>query len=121
MKSKLITSIILGLIVPGILTSIIFIGCLSTASEYYKPGVYETMGQGFRGNIRIRVYISEGGIENIDILENNEENHALEAIEELRELALELNSADLDVISGATISSRGFLSALEEALSWALE
>ena len=109
------------LLVSGILICIIFTGCLTTASEYYKPGIYEATGRGFRGTIRVRVYISEGGIENIEILENNEDSHALDAMEELLELALELNSADLDAISGATISSRGFLSALEMALSRALE
>ena len=118
MKRKFISSKILGLIVSGILASIFFIGCLSTASEYFKPGIYEATGPGFRGPIRVRVHISEGGIE---ILENNEDSHALEAMEELREFALEYNSADLDAISGATVSSRGFLSALEAALSKASE
>ena len=126
MKSRLSSSFckkltILGLTVFGILAITIFMSCLSTASEYYKPGIYEAAGQGFRGTIRVRVHISEGGIENIEILENNENNHALEAIEELRDLALEYNSADLDAISGATVSSRGFLSALEAALSRASE
>ena len=121
MKRKFITLIILGLVFPGIMAGISITGCVSSATEYFIPGTYETTGQGYRGTIRIRVYISEGGIEDIDILPNNEDRHAVEAMEELRELALEMNSADLDAISGATVSSRAFLSALEAALAWAAE
>jgi urocanate reductase len=92
-------------------------GCLSTAGIYYEPGIYQGAGQGYHGIIRLQVSLSEGVIEDIEILEHQEDSFAVFALEELRELALEMNTADLDAISGATVSSKGFLSALEEALN----
>ena len=105
-----------GLMVLGMLVNFTLSACLSSASEYYEPGIYVGTGRGYRGPIRVRVYLSEGGIEDIEILESYEDSYAMEAIEELRELVLEMNSTDLDAISGATVSSMGFLSALEAAL-----
>jgi uncharacterized protein with FMN-binding domain len=92
-------------------------GCLSTAGIHYEPGIYQGVGLGYQGIIRLQVDLSAGGIEDIEILEHSEGNFAVFALEELRELALEMNTADLDAISGATVSSKGFLSALEEALN----
>ena len=117
MKDKFFLSAVTGYVIPGILASFILIGCLSIANVQYEPGIYEGTGHGYRGIIRVLVNLSEGGIEDIEILESYENSFAMEAIEELRELALEMNSADLDVITGATVSSMGFLSALEEAMA----
>ena len=107
-------------IVQTFLAILALAGCLSNGQVYYWPGEYEGAGRGYRGTIRVRVFLSQGGIEDIEILENREDSFALAALEELRELALEMNSADLDAISGATVSSRGFLSALEAALAKAV-
>jgi fumarate reductase flavoprotein subunit len=43
------------------------------------------------------------------------------ALEELREKVLEYGSPGVDLVSGATVSSRGFLDALENALNKAME
>jgi urocanate reductase len=94
-----------------------FAGCLSAVRVHYEPGIYQATGQGFRGIISLQVHLSEGGLEDIEILEYQEGDFAVFALEELREQALEPNTADLDTISGATVSSKGFLSALEAALN----
>jgi len=101
----------------AILVGFVLAGCLSSAQEYHEPGVYEGVGQGYRGAIKVRVYLSEGGIEDIEILEHQEDSFGADAMEELLERALEMGSPDLDAISGATVSSVGFLSALEAALA----
>ena len=41
-------------------------------------------------------------------------------MEELLELVLETGSTDLDAVSGATFSSRGFLEAVDDALGHAI-
>jgi uncharacterized protein with FMN-binding domain len=94
-----------------------FAGCLSSARISYEPGVYQGVGPGYKGIIRLQVHLSEGGIEDIEIIDHQEDDFAVFALEELREFALEMNTADLDAVSGATVSSEGFLSALEEALN----
>ena len=100
-----------------ILIILFLTGCLSFAKIYYEPGIYEGIGKGYRGIIKLQVSLSEGGIEDIEIVEQREDAFAVEALEELRELALEIGSSDLDAISGATVSSAGFISALEAALT----
>ena len=80
-------------------------------------GVYEGAGQGLRGPIHVQVHMSGGNITEIDIVESGEDRFVGgEAIEELLELVIEYNTTDIDVISGATESSRGFLEAVENAI-----
>jgi uncharacterized protein with FMN-binding domain len=64
--------------------------------------------------------VDEARILEIEILDHNEDPFTgVPALESLTETALEENSADLDALSGATLSSRGFLEALEDALDQA--
>jgi uncharacterized protein with FMN-binding domain len=89
-------------------------------SGEYRDGVYEGTGQGLRGPIRVRVWLEAGVIAELEILEHREDEFGGgPAMEELTERVLEYNSAGIDVISGATESSRGFLDAVEEALKQA--
>ncbi|MCL2833990.1 MAG: FMN-binding protein [Treponema sp.] len=92
-------------------------GCLTGGQVLYTPGVYEGCGRGYRGDIRVQVFVSKNGIEDIDILENDEDDYAAAAMEELRDLVLDTGDLYLDAVSGATVSSSGFLQAMDEALS----
>jgi uncharacterized protein with FMN-binding domain len=81
-------------------------------------GVYEGSAPGHRGTIHVRVHMEGGSIAQIDIIDSNEDQFVGgAAIEELLELALIYNTADLDAVSGATESSEGFLAALADALN----
>jgi len=83
----------------------------------YRPGVYEGTGQGYRGPVHVRLQVSQAGILDISITGHVESVYPGEAaMEELSELVLETGSTDLDAVSGATFSSRGFLEAVEDAL-----
>ena len=108
------------LFTAALLVIMILTGCLSYQTIAYNPGIYEGTGRGYRGNVRVQVTVSVNGIEDIEILENREDGYAVQAMEELQELALESGSADLDVVSGATVSCNAFLEALEDALGRAL-
>ena len=95
-------------------------GCLSMdffQETLYTPGIYEGTGRGYRGPVQVRVQISPAGIDDIVITRHSEGVYpGVEAMEELLEAVLETGSTDLDAVSGATFSSRGFLEALEDAL-----
>ena len=83
----------------------------------FTPGVYEGIGQGRQGTIRVRLQISPAGIEDIVIVSHRENAYpGAAAMEVLLEEILETGSTDLDAVSGATISSTGFLEAVEDAL-----
>ena len=84
----------------------------------YAAGVFEGTGRGFRGAIVVQVQTSHAGIEDVVIISHREAPYpGAAAMEELLELVIETGSADLDAVSGASLSSRGFLEAVENALS----
>ena len=114
------------LLLPGSLAAIILItGCLGSGSArelVYLPGTYEGTGRGYRGPIHVQVQVSLAGIEGIIITGHAEGPYpGGGAIEELLEYVLETGSTDLDAVSGATFSSRGFLEAVDDALRQALQ
>ncbi|GHV17157.1 hypothetical protein FACS189493_4260 [Spirochaetia bacterium] len=83
----------------------------------YIPGVYEGVGRGFRGTVHVAVEVDGSGFLGIEILEHDDDPLVGgAAMEELLELVLETDAADIDAVSGATESSEGFLAAVEDAL-----
>jgi len=79
--------------------------------------IYEGTGQGYRGTIRVNVRFSGGSIVEIVVVDSLEDRFVGgAAIEELIDIVIEHNSTDVDVVSGATESSRGFLEAVESAI-----
>ena len=108
------------LLLDVLITAILFAGCLSSSfirDNAYIPGEYEGSGTGFRGSIHVQVQVSEAGIDDIAITSHEESSYpGAAAMEELLEAVLEFGSTDLDAISGATFSSRGFLDAVDDAL-----
>jgi len=100
--------------------SILILACMSlpfAGGTNFTPGVYLGNGSGYRGMIQVRVQTSAAGIEDAAIVSHQESNYpGLAAMLELMEQVLETGGTDLDAISGATYSSRGFLQAVEDAL-----
>ena len=93
---------------------VIIVSCATLSSTAGE--VYEGAAQGYRGPIKVQVRVHDGAITEIiaDSMEDRFVGSA--AIEELIDIVIENNSTDVDVISGATVSSRGFLSAVNNAL-----
>ena len=99
---------------------LIIAGCMSKGLGMeiaYRPGIYEGTGQGYRGPILVWVQVSPAGIEDI-VINSHRENTVpgAAAMEELLDTILIEGTTDLDAISGATVSSKGFLEAVEDAL-----
>jgi uncharacterized protein with FMN-binding domain len=86
----------------------------------YKPGVYRGEGEGEYGPVRLAVTVSARNITGIEVLEHGETpGLGTAAFEELTRKIIAANSLDLDALSGASGSSRGFLEAVEAALALA--
>ena len=102
---------------------VFYSGCLSSGlarESSFIPGIYEGTGRGYRGPVHVQVQVSPAGIDDIVITGHNEGSYpGVTAMEELLEAVLEYGSTDLDAVSGATFSSRGFLEAVEDALEQA--
>ncbi|MDR0495265.1 MAG: FMN-binding protein [Treponema sp.] len=107
-----------------VLTAVLSLGgCISlkneTAANTGELSSTETDGSamGYRGMIHVRVGMDKGAITDITVIESQEDRAVGgEAIEELADLVLMYNTTELDAVSGATETSKGFLEAVENAI-----
>ena len=105
------------MIVSAILSCCVVLGTGRAGERAGPDGVYEGSGQGYRGKIHVLVRIEGGRIAEIEVVYSMEDRAVGgEAMEELANLVLEYNSTDIDAISGATESSKGFLEAVLDAI-----
>lgn len=88
-------------------------------SPYYISGTYTGQAEGFSDQVPIQlsVTLKNGKITTIDITRHEENNYYADtAFHALISQAIERNSSDLDAVTGATWTSKGFMGALREAL-----
>ena len=94
-------------------------GCYSQAETAAQNNISlcEGSAMGYRGIIRVELGVSNGTIWEINVIESHEDKAVGgAAIDELIDLVLQYNTAELDAISGATETSKGFLAAVENAI-----
>ena len=96
---------------------LIITGCVVLGSNLIEGEIYKGTGQGFRGPVTVQVQMNGDDIMGISIIDSMEDPFVGEAaMEELLDLVVLYNTTDIDAISGATESSRGFLEAVEDAI-----
>jgi len=99
---------------------LVICGCAALTARRTSEGdgeIFEGVGQGFRGPISVQVRMSEGSITEIEIIDSMEDRFVGgAAIEELIDLVIMYNTADIDAVSGATETSEGFLEAVRNAI-----
>ncbi len=89
--------------------------------ETYKDGVYIGTAEGFGGDITVQVTIEKGRITKVEILSAEDETPSyLKRASVLLTTIQNYQSTEVDVISGATYSSKGILEATRLALTQAL-
>ena len=82
-----------------------------------EDGIYEGEGKGFGGPILVSVTVVDGMVTAIEVLEHAETAGISDpAFEEIPAAIIEVQSTDVDVVSGATYTSEGILEAVENAL-----
>jgi len=102
------------LIYPALAAAFIF-GCANLKTG--NVAFYEGSAMGYRGMIHVRVGMENGAITEIAVIESAEDPAiGGTAIEELTDLALMYNTTEIDAVSGATETSRGFLKGVENAI-----
>ena len=86
----------------------------------YKDGVYEGVGTGRNGEIKVAVTVTDGKIAGVEILSHSESaDIGALALPKLVDQAVAANSAAIDGASGATMTSDGFRQAVAAALELA--
>ena len=82
-----------------------------------QDGVYQGQAEGAQSDIVIEITVENGDIVDLEILEESETEHLADpAYEELEAQLLREQSADLDVVSGATYTSEAFIEAVQNAI-----
>ena len=85
-----------------------------------QDGVYQGQAEGAQGDIVLEITVENGDIVDLEILEEQETEHLAEpAYEELEAQLLREQTADLDVISGATYTSEAYMEAVQKAIDQA--
>lgn len=88
----------------------------SNEEALFTPGTYEGTAKGYHGDITLTVTVDANKI--LDIKSEHTETVGLgdKAVTALAEEAIAKTSLAMDLVSGATYSSKGFIAALEAAL-----
>ena len=88
------------------------------AEAVLTDGTYVGTGKGMHSNIEVTVTVAEGKIADVTINYHGETVGVADpAIEQIPAAIVAANSADVDVVSGATLTSNGIMEAVRNALS----
>lgn len=107
------------------LSLVLLVGCQITPKETNvetMPSQKEVLtgeglAQGYGGEIKVTVTIEDKDITKVDILADDETpTIGGAAVEQLKGLIEESNSTDIELISGATVTSKAVVKAAEEAI-----
>ena len=86
----------------------------------YTPGTYTAEAHGMWGTIPVTVTVSENAIESIEVGENNETAGLRQwPMNIIPQEIIESQSLAVDTVTGATVTSRGIISAVEDCLKQA--
>ena len=80
-------------------------------------GIYKGTGTGYAGEITVAVQIQGKEIKSIDILNSSDDAAFFNRAKAVIDRIIEKQTLDVDVVSGATYSSNGIISAVKNALT----
>lgn len=84
---------------------------------FADDGIYEGSGDGFGGEIKVRLTVKDNKLEKVEILSaENETKDYLESAKKILDDTIDKQSVDVDTVSGATFSSNGIISAMKDAI-----
>ena len=102
----------------SLLLALVMVLCCIPAVAETADGVYEGTGAGLNGAIKVSVTISGGKITDVTVLEHSETAGISDpAIAQIPAAIVEAQSADVDIVSGATYTSKGIIEAVKNALN----
>ena len=106
--------IIKRITVPVLLAAMVFAAAVTTHATVYSDGTYKGYGKGYGGTLCVSVTIESGKISDIEVLSSNEDYQY--AFSTIIKKIIARQSTDVDVVSGATMTSKGVMSAVADAL-----
>lgn len=100
-------------------------GSSSSSASSYKDGTYTgSAANAYYGNVQVQATIKNGKITDVEFLEYpndnpNSQNINSQAMPYLKQEAIQAQSSQVDIVSGATLTSQAFAQSLQSALSQA--
>lgn len=89
----------------------------SDEAGIYKPGTYIGTGAGHNGDVKVEVEFDANKITSVKVLENEEtEAIASVPIEKISEEIANGQTLNVDIVTGATVTSNAILEAVEDAV-----
>jgi uncharacterized protein with FMN-binding domain len=84
----------------------------------YKEGIYEGNAEGHIGNIKVQIVTDQYEIKEIAILEQQETPVVADIVyKKIPARVLKKNSPEVDVVAGATYTSKALIKAIKDGLS----
>ncbi|MCC8066542.1 MAG: FAD-dependent oxidoreductase [Clostridiales bacterium] len=90
------------------------------AESLYTPGTYSATRVGINGDVTVTITVDESSITDVEIV-GDEETPSIGgvAVKEMPQMILDAQSADVDAIASATVTSTAIIEALEDCLAQA--
>lgn len=87
----------------------------------YKDGSFEGIGRGASSDIKVSVEVAKGKIKDIKLVEQKETKTLVEGVQQnmIPDILKKQGTEGVEVVSGATESSKGVLEAVNKALEQA--
>ena len=82
----------------------------------YKEGVYYGIAEGYLDDIKVAIVIQDKTLKAVVIVEENDDETFFKRARAVAENMVKKQTVDVDVVSGATYSSKGIIGAVKEAL-----
>lgn len=103
-----------------LVTSLLLSGCTKEESRMIQDGTYTSTADGYNGEITAEVTFTDGSISKIEVIDENEpKTWADSALEKIPDRILNEQSVNVDVVTGATVTSNAIMSALKDAVEQA--
>lgn len=87
-----------------------------TGKFLYKEGVYYGTAEGYLDDIKVAIVIQDKTLKAVVIVEENDDETFFKRARTVAENMVKKQTVDVDVVSGATYSSKGIIGAVKEAL-----
>jgi len=84
--------------------------------QKYKDGQYEGKARGYTSEIKVKVTIEKGKISKIEVIEQKEDQIYWNQAKKVIDRIIEKQDSQVDISAGATISSKGIMYAVQDAL-----
>ena len=110
------------LVILSLVMLIGFTGCAKPAesSAKFKEGTYTAAANGNNGPVTVEVVLSENAVTSVAVVEHSETAGISDsAISTIPQSIVDHQSLDIETVSGATVTSKAILAAVEDCLSQA--